>query len=278
MVIAERRVLAASPFLPNARPGNCKWLGATEREYFYIFCMESFMNSLPRHIAIIMDGNGRWAQQRGLARSEGHRAGVRTANSIVTACLDRGIGHLTLYTFSRENWGRPQGEVRLLFELLTQFLGAEVEKMEKNGISLKVFGEMEALPLAARMALESTIRRTSSGKRMTLNLALNYSGREEILRAVRKLVETHVSPDDVTEERFREQLYSAGQPDPDLVIRTSGEWRLSNYLPFQTAYSELYFCNTLWPDFTSAELDRALAWYASRERRFGLTSAQVDQR
>jgi len=222
-----------------------------------------------------MDGNGRWAQARGLPRSEGHRAGVRAAGEIVTSCLKRGIRYLTLYTFSRENWGRPRAEVALLFDLLTSFLGGEIENMIRKGIRLNLYGESGGLPVAVRSVLETALRRTAAGKGMTVNLAINYSGRDEILRAARKLVEDGVSPAEVTEENFRSRLYSAGQPDPELVIRTSGEWRLSNYLPFQTAYSELYFCDTLWPDFTPQELDLALEWYAGRQRRFGLTSEQV---
>ncbi|HIU17289.1 MAG TPA: di-trans,poly-cis-decaprenylcistransferase [Candidatus Avidesulfovibrio excrementigallinarum] len=240
--------------------------------------MEQIVNELPQHIAIIMDGNGRWAQQRGLTRGDGHRAGVRAARQIVMACRERHIPFLTLYAFSRENWGRPRAEVSLLFSLLTQFLGDEVENMVANGIRLQVFGEVGTLPAPVRSALESALRRTAKGGEMTVNLAMNYSGREEILRAVRRIAASGINPGDITEETFRAHLYSAGQPDPDLVIRTSGERRLSNYLPFQTAYSELYFCETHWPDFTPAELDRALAWYAGRERRFGLTSDQLSEK
>lgn len=240
--------------------------------------MEQIVKELPQHIAIIMDGNGRWAQQRGLTRGDGHRAGVRAARQIVMACRERRIPFLTLYAFSKENWGRPHAEVSLLFSLLTQFLGDEVEDMVANGIRLRIFGELDTLPVPARAALERALRRTAKGGEMTVNLAINYSGREEILRAVRRLIASGMSPENVNEETFREQLYSAGQPDPDLVVRTSGERRLSNYLPFQTAYSELYFCDTHWPDFTAEELDRALEWYAGRERRFGLTSDQLSEK
>ena len=242
------------------------------------FLMERIVKELPQHIAIIMDGNGRWAQQRGLTRGDGHRAGVRAAKQIVMACRERHIPFLTLYAFSKENWGRPRAEVSLLFSLLTRFLGDEVESMAANGIRLQIFGETDTLPGPARAALESALRRTAGGKEMTVNLALNYSGQEEILRAVRRIVALGIPPEGVTEEMFRAQLYSAGQPDPDLVIRTSGERRLSNYLPFQTAYSELYFCEIHWPDFTPDELDRALEWYAGRERRFGLTSDQLSEK
>ena len=229
----------------------------------------------PAHIAVIMDGNGRWAQERGLSRSEGHKAGVRAAKAIVTECRTIGIRHLTLYTFSQENWGRPKDEVSLLFQLLVSFLGDELPSMERNGISLRVFGDLDGLPLAARTALRHAISRTSRCSDMIVNLALNYSGREEILRAARTLIRRGVRPEDVTEAAFRECLYSAGQPDPDLLIRTSGELRTSNYLPFQSAYSELYFTTTYWPDFTPAELHKALRDYAGRSRRFGLTQEQI---
>ena len=227
------------------------------------------------HIAIIMDGNGRWANERGLARSEGHKAGVAAARAIVTACRTMGLRHLTLYTFSKENWGRPQDEVKLLFQLLVTFLTEELPSMERNGIRLKVFGNMADLPLAARTTLSRAMKRTANGEEMTVNLALNYSGRDEILQAARALMAEGCQPEDLTEERFRAHLYSAGQPDPDLVIRTSGELRLSNYLTFQTAYSELYFTPVLWPDFTPDHLHEALAAYAARNRRFGLTQEQI---
>lgn len=230
---------------------------------------------IPTHIAIIMDGNGRWAQHRGLSRSEGHRAGVRAAKGIVTECRKLGVGYLTLYTFSQENWGRPQGEVALLFELLVRFLGDELESMQREGIRLQLFGELSPLPAPARVALNRAMKRTEKGRDMTVNLALNYSGRDEIVRAARALVAAGVPPEDVTEEALRSHLYSAGQPDPELIIRTSGEWRLSNYLTFQSAYSELYFCDTLWPDFTPEALHVALDWFGGRERRFGLTSEQM---
>ena len=232
-------------------------------------------SALPAHIAVIMDGNGRWAQERGLSRSEGHKAGVRAAKAIVTECRTIGIRHLKLYTFSQENWGRPKDEVSLLFQLLVSFLGDELPSMERNGISLRVFGDLDGLPLAARTALRHAISRTSRCSDMIVNLALNYSGREEILRAARTLIRRGVRPEDVTEAAFRECLYSAGQPDPDLLIRTSGELRTSNYLPFQSAYSELYFTTTYWPDFTPAELHKALRDYAGRSRRFGLTQEQI---
>lgn len=230
---------------------------------------------LPSHVAIIMDGNGRWAGERGLTRSEGHRAGVRAAKAIVTECRAIGIRHLTLYTFSQENWGRPKEEVTLLFQLLVRFLGEELPSMERNNIRLRVFGDIDGLPLASRTALKHAMARTEGCTGMCVNLALNYSGREEILRAARALIAEGARPQDVNEESFRARLYSFDQPDPDLVIRTSGEIRLSNYLLFQTAYSELYFTDTYWPDFTPEALHRALDDYSRRHRRFGLTQEQI---
>ncbi len=228
-----------------------------------------------QHLAIIMDGNGRWATQQNLSRSAGHKAGVKAAKAIVTECRTIGLPYLTLYTFSKENWGRPKEEIQLLFSLLVTFLTEELPSMERNGIRLTVFGDMDDLPLAARKALQHAIERTSKGTAMTVNLALNYSGRDEILHAARKLLQEGASADTLTEEHFRSHLYSKGQPDPDLIIRTSGEQRLSNYLIFQSAYSELYFTPVPWPDFTPAHLHEALRDYATRQRRFGLIQEQL---
>ncbi|MEG2139936.1 MAG: polyprenyl diphosphate synthase [Bilophila sp.] len=232
-------------------------------------------SALPAHIAVIMDGNGRWAQEHGLSRSEGHKAGVRAAKDIVTECRRLGIRCLTLYTFSQENWGRPQAEVSLLFQLLVTFLREELPSMERNDIRLHVFGDIDALPLPARTALRHAMSRTAHCTSMTVNLALNYSGREEVLRAVRAVLAEGLRPEELTETVFRSRLYSQDQPDPDLVIRTSGELRVSNFLIFQTAYSEFYFTSLYWPDFTPEELRKALADYASRNRRFGLTQEQT---
>lgn len=227
-------------------------------------------NKLPlRHIAIIMDGNGRWATSRGLSRSDGHNAGSDTVRAIVRECRAMGLEYLTLYTFSHENWARPADEVHFLFDLLVLFLRKELPELLEQRIRLRVAGEMDKLPLAARKALSHAIAKTSSCDAMTLTLALNYSGRDEIAMACRKLMESGIPPDKVTPERIAENLYTAGYPDPDLVIRTSGELRTSNFLPFQTVYSEYYFTPTLWPDFTGGELRKAMADFARRERRFG---------
>ncbi|MDD6088750.1 MAG: polyprenyl diphosphate synthase [Desulfovibrionaceae bacterium] len=234
----------------------------------------SLMSKLPRHIAVIMDGNGRWAKQRGLSRSEGHRAGVQAARSIVKECLRLGIPYLTLYTFSTENWGRPQEEVSLLFKLLTDFLHDEEEDMCRNGIRLNIFGDPDQLPFSARSILRRVMKSTSANSKLTVNLALNYSGREEILRAVRSILRQGYSPDDLTEAIFQKELYSGDIPDPDLIIRTSGEQRISNFLLFQCAYSEFYFTPVYWPDFSPESLQNALNDYANRSRRYGLTEEQ----
>ena len=233
-------------------------------------------DNLPAHIAIIMDGNGRWAQARGLPRSAGHRAGAETVRNVVTECRELGIRHLTLYAFSSENWNRPKAEISALFSLLLEFLRREVPLREEKGIALKVLGDLDGLPLPQRTALRHAMSRTEAGREMTLNLALNYGGRAELVRAVRTFLRENARPEDVTEESLAERLYTAGQPDPDLLIRTSGEQRLSNYLLYQCAYSELYFTPVPWPDFGADQLREALAVYAGRSRRFGKTQEQID--
>ena len=232
--------------------------------------------TLPVHLAIIMDGNGRWAQARGLSRSEGHRAGAATVRTIVTRCRELGIRYLTLYAFSSENWNRPRAEVTALFSLLLEFLQQEVPLLAEKGISLKVLGDLDGLPLAQRTALRHAIRRTAGGTAMTLNLALNYGSRAELVQAVRSIVREGLPAEAIDEATLAGHLYTAGQPDPDLLIRTSGEQRLSNYLLYQCAYSELYFTPVPWPDFGQEELDAALVVYAGRSRRFGKTQEQID--
>lgn len=226
---------------------------------------------LPRHIAIIMDGNGRWANLRGLPRSEGHRAGARAVRDIVTACRKLNIPFLTLYAFSSENWKRPQSEIAALFGLLLEFLGVETPRLEKEGIRLNVIGDIAGLPLPQRQALRYSMGKTANCSAMTLNLALNYGGRAEIVTAARRILEASPDPSTLTEEYFAGFLETAGQPDPDLLIRTSGEERLSNFLLYQCAYSEFYFTPVYWPDFDSQQLEVALKAYASRSRRFGDT-------
>lgn len=218
-----------------------------------------------------MDGNGRWAKQKGLSRSQGHRAGVETARNIVTKCRELGIKHLTLYTFSKENWKRPADEVGYLFNLLGHFLDKEFASLAEQDIRLAVLGEIEGIPSPTRQALQKACANSEHNRSMQLNLALNYSSRDEIARACRKLMEQGLRPEDCTPEAIGAKLYTAGQPDPDLLIRTSGECRISNFMLFQCAYSEFYFTNTLWPDFNEQELLMALENFAKRQRRFGAT-------
>jgi len=231
--------------------------------------------TLPKHVSIIMDGNGRWAKSHGEERSTGHKAGTEAARSIVREARKLGIRHLTLYTFSTENWSRPKNEVAYIFELLVTFLNKELPSLVEQGIRLVVLGDVDGLPLASRQALRHAMRKTAGNTDMTLNLALNYSSRDEIVRAVRRIVTDGLSAEEVTTEALSDRLWTAGQPDPDLMIRTSGEQRLSNYLLFQHAYSEFYFTKTYWPDFTPEEFHMALKQYTERQRRFGKTGEQV---
>jgi undecaprenyl diphosphate synthase len=233
---------------------------------------------IPQHLAIIMDGNGRWAEQRQLPRIFGHRQGVETVRTVVKECRALGIPHLTLYAFSSENWGRPAAEVAALMELLGLFLAQELETLKNEGIRLRVIGNISLLPVDVRQVLEDTIERTAGNRRLVLTLALSYGARDEILRAVQALA-TEVAADklaiaEIDEQRFSATLDTAGLPDPDLLIRTSGEMRISNFLLWQLAYAELYFTEVLWPDFSADELRLALDAFAARQRRFGLTAAQ----
>ncbi len=221
------------------------------------------------HLAIIMDGNGRWARQRGLKRTDGHLRGAETAQRIIEKCLDLNIPYLTLYAFSKENWQRPLEEVRFLFDLLARFISRAEKSFLASSVKLVLLGEADDIPQPAKKILERACKAEPQEKHLTLNLALNYSGRDEIARACRLLLASGQQPEDITSDSLARYLYTAGQPDPDLIIRTSGELRLSNYLLFQSAYSELYFTPTLWPDFTPAELETALADFTGRNRRFG---------
>lgn len=230
---------------------------------------------MPRHLAIIMDGNGRWAAARGLPRSEGHKAGAKAVRAVVTRCRELGIEYLTLYAFSSENWSRPAAEIASLFSLLLEFLKIETPLMEKNGIRLNVLGDLEKMPAPQRKALDWAMRRTENCAGMTLNLALNYGARAELVHAFKSMLKAGLSPAEVDERTISSYLYTAGQPDPDFLVRTSGEQRLSNYLLYQCAYSEFYFTPVLWPDFDEAELDNALAAYGERRRRFGKTEEQI---
>jgi undecaprenyl diphosphate synthase len=235
---------------------------------------------LPVHVAIIMDGNGRWAKDRHQPRLFGHKAGVDSVREIVEAAREIGIRHLTLYAFSTENWQRPGLEVKGLMMLLKTFLQAELDAMKKNGIRLDCFGQKERLPDDARAVLERVIAETADCPGLRLNLALSYGSRTEMLRAVREVgsrcAAGQLRPEEIDEQLFSNCLYSAGQPDPDLLIRTSGEQRLSNFLLWQLSYAELYFTETRWPDFRRAQFFEALQVFANRQRRFGKTGEQVE--
>jgi len=229
---------------------------------------------LPAHIAIIMDGNGRWANRRSLPRVAGHSAGVGPVRSTVETCARMGIGVLTLYAFSVENWKRPRAEVETLWRLLRFYLKKELPELQQNNIRLQAIGRLEALPDAVRRELEAVIEATSRNTGLLVNLAINYSGRAEILDAINGIIETarregRLDSLLVDEELFAASLATANSPDPDLLIRTSGEMRISNFLLWQIAYSELYVTETLWPDFNRAELLKAILDYQKRDRRYG---------
>ncbi|RMF42040.1 MAG: isoprenyl transferase [Deltaproteobacteria bacterium] len=234
---------------------------------------------VPTHLAIIMDGNGRWARQRNLPRIAGHRRGVRVVRDVVQECHRLGVRFLTLYAFSSENWGRPDDEVSGLMDLLASYLKSELELMLKNRISLRVIGELDRLPKNVRMMLEETVEKTSDNRDMVLTLALSYGARNELVRAMRRmagLVQAGMlAPGEVTEDLVDNLLDTRDMPDPDLLIRTSGEMRVSNFLLWQLAYAEMVFTPVLWPDFDRGELHRCLNEFSQRERRFGLTDDQV---
>ncbi|UFS68896.1 isoprenyl transferase [Geomonas sp. RF6] len=235
--------------------------------------------NLPRHLAIIMDGNGRWAKERMLRRIVGHRKGVETVRVIVEECSRLKIGYLTLFAFSAENWLRPKTEVTALMALLKQYIRGETARMMQNDIRFNVIGNRADLPEDVNREIDSTIQKTSGNRGMLLTLALSYGGRQEIISAARRLASEaaagRLDPDSIDENSFGASLSTAGIPDPDLLIRTSGEMRISNFLLWQLAYAELYFTEVNWPEFDRDELARALKDYQSRERRFGKTSDQL---
>ena len=237
---------------------------------------------LPRHLAVIMDGNGRWAKQRMLRRIVGHQRGVETVRLIVEECSNLGIGYLTLYAFSSENWLRPKSEVSALMLLLKKYIRSEIPRMMKNNIRFNVIGDRSELPPDVERELADALDQTAANTGMVLTLALSYGSRQEIVRAARQLagdmVAGRINPDKVDEQLFTSYLFTADIPDPDLLIRTSGEMRISNFLLWQLAYTELYFCDVNWPDFGKKELYRAIHDYQTRERRYGKTSDQLQKR
>jgi len=239
------------------------------------------VSHLPRHIAIIMDGNGRWAQEKGQDRLYGHFHGVESVRNIVEGCAELGIEYLTLYAFSTENWDRPVQEVTGLMELLVETIRKEVPTLNKNNIRLHVIGDMSMLPEYAKKALEEALDLTSHNTGLNLAMALSYSSRWELVNAVRKIAEDVkaglVDPESITQDTLQKYLVTSEFPDPELMIRTSGEYRISNFLLYQLAYAELYFTSTRWPDFRKEHLYEAIADFQKRERRFGKTSGQVHQ-
>ena len=241
------------------------------------------MNRIPEHIAIIMDGNGRWATERGKERSYGHQAGVETVRRITSECTRLGVKYLTLYTFSTENWNRPADEVAALMGLVLTSLEDEI--FMKNNVRFRVIGDLKRLPQQVQDKLQETMDHTAKNDSMTMVVALSYSSRWEILNATKKMVKEALESgstyeqveDKLTEENFEKHLETCFMPDPELLIRTGGELRISNYLLWQIAYSELYFCDTFWPDFNEEDLHKAIASYQNRQRRFGKTEAQVEE-
>ncbi|HVC37982.1 MAG TPA: polyprenyl diphosphate synthase [Gammaproteobacteria bacterium] len=235
--------------------------------------------ALPRHIAIIMDGNGRWAKNRFLPRQAGHRAGLRAARRVIEACVQQGIGVLTLFAFSSENWQRPRTEVGSLVELFVDALESEVAELHKNNIRIRFIGARTAFTQALQEGMRQAEMLTQSNTGLVLNIAVSYGGRWDMLQAVRRMtleaVAGVIKPEDIDETRLSQALALSGLPDPDLFIRTGGEQRISNFLLWNLAYTELYFADSLWPDFDVAALMAALDWYAVRQRRFGRTSEQV---
>lgn len=234
---------------------------------------------IPAHIAIIMDGNGRWAKKRGLPRVAGHRRGVETVREIVEVCAEIGVKYLTLYTFSTENWKRPKDEVSTLMRLLLKSLKERLDELNKNNIKLTCIGNIESLPNVVQKQLFEDIERTKNNTRMTLNLALSYSGRWELLEAIReiskKVSRGEISPESIVEQTISDHLTTRNMPEPELIIRTSGEFRVSNFLLWQIAYSEFVILDVFWPDFSREHLYDAIRQYQKRERRFGKVSEQI---
>jgi undecaprenyl diphosphate synthase len=224
---------------------------------------------VPRHVAIIMDGNGRWAKERGLLRVAGHRAGTENIRRIIERFSDHGVQYLTLYAFSTENWNRPQAEVRALIRLLGRFIKRELENFQKNNIRLLHLGHLESLPLALQRQVRDAVESTKENTRLTLSICFSYGGRDDILVAVQRIIREEIPASDVTEETISARLFTGGMPDPDLIIRTAGEQRISNFLLWQAAYAELYFTDAYWPDFGREDVDIALAEYGRRKRKFG---------
>lgn len=227
-------------------------------------------SNIPHHIGIIMDGNRRWATSRGLGVHKGHEAGAQALEKIIDHCLEKGVGTLTVYALSTENWrSRTKAEVKGIFQLLVTIVKKKKREYEQKGIKLAILGNFQAFPRRVAGAIDEILKIVKENERLKVNIALNYGGRDEIVHAVKELINKKIPPEKINEETFSKFLYTNGSPDPDLIIRTGGEVRLSNFLIWQMSYSELYFTETLWPDFSPKELDRAIREYQRRERRFG---------
>lgn len=237
--------------------------------------------SIPKHVAIIMDGNGRWATQRGLERQEGHIAGAEAVSAVVRAAAKAGVDYVTLYTFSTENWGRPEAEINAIMELFCHMVASRAEELAEQGVRVKIMGERSRFSEKVLSKIDDIEQTTAEGKRLTLILAFNYSSRREMLLATqaiaRRVAAGEIEVEDIDEVMFSASLMTADIPDPDLIIRTSGEYRLSNFLLWQASYSELYFPEVLWPDFGEEDFNRALEMYAGRERRYGLVTDKEER-
>jgi len=230
------------------------------------------LERVPYHLAIIMDGNGRWAKSRGMPRLAGHKAGVENLRRVLRACGEFGIKILTLYAFSTENWGRPESEIRGLLNILETVIDHELDDLDANGVQLRHLGKLDGLSPMLQSKVREAIERTRNNDRLTLNIACNYGGRDEIIQAIRRIVADGIPADQIDDVLFSHYLYTSGEPDPDLIVRTSGELRVSNFLIWQGAYAEYYATPTYWPDFDKEELRKALIHYNGRERRFGLVT------
>ncbi len=233
--------------------------------------------NIPRHIAIIMDGNGRWALARGLPRLAGHRAGTDNLRRVVEACVEFGVKYLTLYAFSTENWGRPIEEVRGLMRILEDVIDRELKNLHKNGVQIRHIGRLDRIKPSLQKKVHQAVETTKNNDRLVLNVAFNYGGRDEIVCAIQRIIADKIPPEEVTVELVNQYLFTAGVPDPDLIIRTSGELRGSNFLIWQGAYAEWYFTPTFWPDFDKEELRKAIWEYSRRNRRFGQVSTSQEK-
>lgn len=234
------------------------------------------LDRVPRHVAIIMDGNGRWAKKRGLPRSEGHRQGTENLREILRAAVEFGVEIMTIYAFSTENWSRPRREVALLLRILEMVIDRELKELNEEGVQIRHIGEIDGIPDRLARKVQQACDATRDNTRLILNVAFNYGGRDEIVHAVQEIIRRGIPADQVTEDVISKHLYTADLPDPDLIIRTSGEYRLSNFLIWQGSYSEYYYTDVYWPDFKKGELYKALVDFNSRRRRFGKTDEQID--